>query len=269
MASYVLRVVTQRLNSGNTTFSQADSIHRINSTGHNVSTVLFLTHECWGPNRGFEKGDYAVDTLLHGLKELLGHSNVVDFPRRQLLYKTSNEFDHANYLKRRSALYGYGFSLGLSLEEQLNPPPIQDEGTVRRLLKEGYFDLVILGSGHRGDARLKGLDLWRDVCKYYNPSKVVVIDGGDEHMTEGILYAYHTCADHFFSREGFVPAVPLRNGDVIKSYGLDKRIFVLRNQTLQIIPNMDALEAMGVTPAKIKVIPLWQFRSFGKSRPTV
>jgi hypothetical protein len=61
-----------------------------------------------------------TDFLLHGLKALFGGQAVVDFPRRDGLYKTSEEFNKSDYLQRRKQLYGGGFSWGLKIDDLLD-----------------------------------------------------------------------------------------------------------------------------------------------------
>jgi hypothetical protein len=83
--------------------------------------ILFLTtaHE-----------DYLADSLLHGLRTLLGPS-VVDFPKPDFLYD-----DYP--LERRGDLYGHGFSLYCLLGEE----PIDRHGALERA-RRGDFDLIV------------------------------------------------------------------------------------------------------------------------------
>src|ERR1700677_58437 len=83
--------------------------------------VLFLTspHE-----------DYLADSLLHGLRTLLG-ADVVDFPKAEFLYDSYP-------VERRGELYGHGFSLyGL-----LPDVPVERDDALARA-RSGEFDLVV------------------------------------------------------------------------------------------------------------------------------
>jgi hypothetical protein len=83
--------------------------------------VLFLTtsHE-----------DYLADSLLHGLRTLLG-TDVVDFPKAEYMYDSYPP-------ERRGDLYGHGFSLyGL-----LADVPVDRDRAIERA-RAGEFDLVV------------------------------------------------------------------------------------------------------------------------------
>ena len=48
------------------------------------------------------------------------------------------------------------------------------------------------------------LPFWDTICELYDPSEVAVVDGGDDPMNMATLYKFSACAQHVFSREGFV-----------------------------------------------------------------
>ena len=74
--------------------------------------------------------DYLADSLLHGLRTLLG-ADVVDFPKVEFLYDSYP-------VERRQALYGHGFSLyGL-----LPDVSVDRDGALERA-RDGEFDLVV------------------------------------------------------------------------------------------------------------------------------
>jgi hypothetical protein len=83
--------------------------------------ILFLTspHE-----------DYLADSLLHGLRTLLG-AEVVDFPKPEYLYDSYPR-------ERRGELYGHGFSLYSLLADV----PVDRDGALARA-QAGEFDLVV------------------------------------------------------------------------------------------------------------------------------
>lgn len=87
--------------------------------------ILFLSDD---------REDYLADSLLHGLISL-GCHQVVDYPKKELLYAGSFRSEN------RSQLYGNGFTLyGLLPERQV------DRTLIWKRLEAGSFDLVILGS---------------------------------------------------------------------------------------------------------------------------
>lgn len=81
--------------------------------------------------------DYLADSLLHGLRLVLGEA-VVDVPRRDALYD-----DYPP--ERRPALYGRGFTLYARLPE---PPGIDRSGWLERALA-GAFGTIVIGDIHR------------------------------------------------------------------------------------------------------------------------
>lgn len=110
--------------------------------------------------------DYLADSLLHGLRLVLGGS-VVDVPRRDALYDDLPA-------ERRDALYGRGFTLYGRLPD---PPGLQRDRWLDRVL-EGEFEVVVIGDVHRNWApwvrlrphlaRLNRLGV-----------RIAVVDGGD------------------------------------------------------------------------------------------
>ena len=83
--------------------------------------------------------DYVPDSLLHGLKRLFG-SQVVDYPRKDILYKKDD-------LSKNDKLWGRGFTLYTGL--------LEDDGADRydigQKLEDNFYDLVLIGSIHRQD----------------------------------------------------------------------------------------------------------------------
>jgi hypothetical protein len=97
------------------------SLDRSPTHFHDTPRILFLTapHE-----------DYLADSLLHGLRTLLG-PNVVDFPKADFLYDSYP-------VEQRGDLYGHGFSLyGL-----LPDVPVDRHRPLERARNE-EFDLVV------------------------------------------------------------------------------------------------------------------------------
>lgn len=164
-----------------------------------IRNVFYLTHI----DNDMNKGDYMTDFLLHGLKAVLGDGNVIDYPRRDGIYKTAKEYNTTDYLIARSKLYGSGFSWGLKIDELHNGlDAYRNADVIKRNLMEHRYDAVILGSGHR-DGYASKLHFWDLVCKYYLPSEVGFVFGADYRMNKKILKRYSNCAAHVFSREGY------------------------------------------------------------------
>ncbi|HVW19439.1 MAG TPA: hypothetical protein VHB30_14425 [Solirubrobacteraceae bacterium] len=114
-----------------------------------MTRVLFLTPET---------EDYLADSLLHGLRTLLG-PDCVDWPKREPLYDTFPS-------DRRGELYGRGFTLYGGLLEDIEV----DRVAPLRRAAEGEFDLVVLGS------------VWQDWglwAQLDGTLPLVVLDGGD------------------------------------------------------------------------------------------
>ncbi len=126
-----------------------------------MSRILFVTttHE-----------DYLADSLLHGLRTLLG-PDVVDFPKVEFLYDSYP-------VARRGDLYGHGFSLyGL-----LDDVPVDRDGALERAL-DGEFDLIVFA------------DIWNTFGRFAElaPSlsgvRMAVLDGADNQ--QAYPYAVH------------------------------------------------------------------------------
>lgn len=160
--------------------------------------IFYLTHQ----DHDMDKGDYMTDFLLHGFKQLFGAAVVVDFPRRDGIYKTSYEFNETEYYKTREQLYGLGFSWGLKLDDFANTKE-RDNAVITDNIINRRYDAIILGSGHR-DGWASKLFFWDLVCKHYPPSQVGFVEGSDRHLHKKLLHRYAKCANHLFSREGYV-----------------------------------------------------------------
>lgn len=105
--------------------------------------------------------DYVADSLLHGLKKLFG-SQVVDYPRKDILYKCGSP---AN----RDQMWGKGFTLysGLLQEDET------DRYDIAQRMQNSFFDLVVIGSIHRQDHFFKKYQPW------LHKRNTLIIDGED------------------------------------------------------------------------------------------
>lgn len=164
--------------------------------------ILYLSHE----DHDMDKGDYLTDFLLLGLHELLGSTEigkVVDFPRRDCLYKSYDQFGTEQLKQSKKKLYGSGFVFGHRIDAYIEPMSIKrDVNTLRKKLENHEFDIVILGSGHR-DGWASTLHLWDMVCLKYDRREVAMVFGADYPLPRKILHRYAPCAAHIFSREGY------------------------------------------------------------------
>jgi hypothetical protein len=121
-----------------------------------VTSVLFLHSNA---------EDYLADSLLHGLRSLLG-ADVVDVPRRDSLYAVAD----------RSRVYGRGFTLYGTL-----PEVDVDRGwPIDRALR-GEFDVIVLGDiwrywGPWAQMRSRLLELKRKGVT------LVAVDGSDSEV---------------------------------------------------------------------------------------
>jgi hypothetical protein len=108
-----------------------------------------------------DSSDYLADTLVHGLRLLLGEG-LVETPRRDPLY---TDFPS----EWRGRQYGRGFTL---YSGSLDPIPIDRSGT-RERLAAGEFDLLVIG------------DIWRcygtfvDLLPLAGDTPIAVLDGVD------------------------------------------------------------------------------------------
>lgn len=105
--------------------------------------------------------DYVSDSLLHGLKKLFG-DQVVDYPRKDILYQSGNS---AN----RGQMWGKGFTLygGLLQEDQT------DRYDIAQRIQNSFFDLVLLSSIHRQDHFFRKYQPW------LHKRNTLIIDGED------------------------------------------------------------------------------------------
>lgn len=120
-----------------------------------------------------DREDYLADSLLHGLISL-GCHQVVDYPKKELLYAGS--FREEN----RNQLYGYGFTLyGLLPERQV------DRTLIWKRLEAGSFDLVILGNIWRQFGLLPQLlESMR-----HGSTRLLLLDGDDDTRLYPISFA--------------------------------------------------------------------------------
>lgn len=113
--------------------------------------ILFVRSTC---------EDYLADSLLHGLRSVLG-VNVVDIPKAEFVYNSYPE-------SLRRTLYGRGFSLYGDLQDET-----VDRTRIEDRLRAGEFDILIFADLNRTSTEL---------IRYTSLAKhalVVLVDGAD------------------------------------------------------------------------------------------
>lgn len=201
MASYVLQTVQQTVTKENN--------KQLGRVRGQITRVLYLTHDGHDVH-----GDFQTDSLLHGLKTLLGQeaSVVINVSRRSAVLRNLQQFDEASYLAYKRTLYAGGSTYGLAMDT-LSPDEdgletIEfDLDSILMSIQRREFDLVIHGAAHRTEAYKPDKDpkfamLWSAVCHHYDRHEVVLIDGSDTGLSGSVLDRLLPCARHVFSREG-------------------------------------------------------------------
>jgi hypothetical protein len=130
--------------------SQAPSVAELSRAGEGIR-VLFLASSA---------EDYLADSLLHGLRTLLG-SRVVDFPKADRLYRNYPDSE-------RSQLRGHGFSLyGLLDDIHVDRHNVYDK------IQGGAYDLIVLGNLPRD------FGLFLQLLPVLDPKDTALLDGAD------------------------------------------------------------------------------------------
>jgi len=127
--------------------------------------ILFLTDD---------REDYLADSLLHGLRQLIG-IELVDYPRKDILYKGHPDVP-------RSSIRGGGFTLYKLLDE---PETSTKRHQIWQQLETGLFDAVIISNIWRQWGLLLQ---WRSLLKQQS---LILLDGDDDerhYPTSGTRY---------------------------------------------------------------------------------
>jgi hypothetical protein len=198
MPSYLIQAVQQTCKNEGLLLGENNQIRK----------VLFLS------NNFYDSDDYMVDTLLHGLKKLLGEhcQVVVNVHRRQGTHRNLQQFAADSVLKYKRDLYGHGMTYALKLDtlsvDQFGfDVSDYDIDHVADMISHHDFDLIIHGSAHQHSVNRPESDailarMWPLVCRYYARHEVVLVDGMDHGMLSGAVDRLLSCASHVFSREG-------------------------------------------------------------------
>lgn len=119
--------------------------------------ILFLTDD---------REDYLADSLLHGLINL-GDQNVVDYPRKDLLYASTFPEDS------RESVYGNGFTLyGLLPERDVY------RSLIWQRIENDFFDLIFVGNIWRQFGVLP--QLCKSINRRKKPVNLAILDGDDD-----------------------------------------------------------------------------------------
>ena len=124
--------------------------------------------------------DYMGDCVYHGLKSVLG-KNVHTVYDQFHMYTDIPEGFVNNF-------HGKGFTLCGNLDPEVRN--VIDEKTLEDNLKSKFYDCVIFSRLYRSTMH------YEEVCKYYDDSEIVVIDGQDD---TGIMDKYRK--HRYFKRE--------------------------------------------------------------------
>jgi hypothetical protein len=120
-----------------------------------MQRILFLSDD---------REDYLADSLLHGLISLGSHQ-IIDYPKKELLYKKSFKTDQSN------EVYGRGFTL-----YGLLPERTVDRTLIWKRLESGWFDLVIMGNIWRQFGMMS--QLFKSMQGV--PTRLLILDGDDD-----------------------------------------------------------------------------------------
>ena len=161
----------------------------LNSTERH--SVLFIAHRTC---------DYMKDLMLDGFTRVL-EENLHVFQPPKFLYdypdsKRWSPEETSAYFSQ--GLYGSGFGFKLSLRKYYHlyvrdQKELPTDSVVQQWIENKNFSLIVFGSIMRAN------NLFSVVTKYYERSKIIIIDGQDEgHMNGRINYAKH---GYYFSRE--------------------------------------------------------------------
>jgi hypothetical protein len=172
------------------------------------STLLRKVLYCGPPqDEAHQLGDYLIDTLAHGLKDLLGEDSVVDYPPRFAIYKDVNQLTEEGFFQRRGKFYGNGYTYTMKVPTyhaaDYNSSTADDQlrREVEDMISQRKFDVIIMHSAGNFPV------FWQShVCKYYQRHEVAIMHGSDGPLDHGTVEGSAMCARHFFAREGF----PLR-----------------------------------------------------------
>ncbi|MDB4396132.1 hypothetical protein N9Z65_00805 [bacterium] len=122
--------------------------------------------------------DYQNDSALIGLKELFG-ADVVDVNKQ-----------HHNYDTYDADLAKTMYGKGMTVTRVLQDLPV-DRTDIKNKIKTKYFDYIVYGSIWRCSSYIN------EVLSYYDPSKVIIIDGEDETNINNTF----NLGTHYFKRE--------------------------------------------------------------------
>lgn len=183
MANYLLQYTKNHLT------TKAMARYLLSTTGKEVSRVLALAF-------GYDEGDYLMQqSLIHGLKELLGNENVFDVPKVDSLFDKN----------ARAMTYRGGIPYCASMKDMKNMTV--DRNNIESRIKKHEFDIVIVfGSFTKQDqTRLKISDgcfpYGSIVENHYDSSEICFIDGRQNPTDTEVGVQQFIHRGQFFRRE--------------------------------------------------------------------
>ena len=122
--------------------------------------ILFITHV---NEKNLFPNDTINDCVLHGLKQLYGNSNVIDYPGAWHMYNAEVNKRNFNYKK----FWGNGFTY----YDLLQNYEFVDRTEIEKKIKNNFFEYIIYGSITRSQLYINEA--------INSKSKVILIDGED------------------------------------------------------------------------------------------
>lgn len=143
--------------------------------------------------------DIMDSTILIGLKNVLGHANVIDYPRNNLIFRLPNNVVNQTLLRQHKMhSHGRDFEFVRILDhDYLHETNNREPKYVRFNVRKHKYDMIVLT--HR---EMHSVELFDLICTYYKPWEVVVVNGEDQPTSGANFKFYSKCVGHIFTKEG-------------------------------------------------------------------
>eukprot|EP00741_Cyanophora_paradoxa_P022703 tig00021494_g21925.t1 len=186
VAGALLRYTRERL----TTRELARYVLRVSGNEAARSALLILGW-FWRPN-------YSRELLLHGFRKLMGPKAVDDVEHWYMYARNDGAPGPAGL--GREHIHGYGFTFGYLLREG---PGEVDRGNLSARIRAREFDVVVYANAHRAGESREAAEprFWGDVSAAYPPSRILFVDGDDEHEQDCWAERAFAGRGWFFRRE--------------------------------------------------------------------
>merc|ERR1711871_202068 len=137
---------------------------------------------------GRQQWEYMTDSVLHGLRVVLG-KGFVDFKKRLFMYRGLRE----KAIQAGFREYGKGFSYAYALDDDVNI--VRDVNTLKNQIRKKHFDLIIIGQMFQPKNLPQARDwetsrnlseqlLWSDIISHYHKGEIALLDGLDYHKPD-------------------------------------------------------------------------------------